>query len=54
MGILDWLVFFAFIGYVVWDGVRRRSSATNLEGYFVDHGDTGERHHRHRHHRPRP
>ena len=35
MGILDWLVFFAFIGYVVWDGVRRRSSATNLEGYYA-------------------
>ena len=35
MGILDWIVFFAFIGYVVWDGVRRRSGATDLEGYYA-------------------
>ncbi|MFT4512043.1 MAG: SSS family solute:Na+ symporter [Planctomycetota bacterium] len=35
MGILDWLVFFAFIGYVVWDGVRRRSGANDLEGYYA-------------------
>ncbi|MGK0153210.1 MAG: SSS family solute:Na+ symporter [Neolewinella sp.] len=35
MGILDWLIFFAFIGYVVWDGVRRRSGATDLEGYYA-------------------
>jgi SSS family transporter len=35
MGILDWIVFFAFISYVVWDGVRRRSGATDLEGYYA-------------------
>jgi len=35
MGILDWIVFFAFIGYVVWDGVRRRSGAADLEGYYA-------------------
>lgn len=35
MGILDWIVFFAFIAYVVWDGVRRRSAATSLEGYYA-------------------
>ena len=35
MGTLDWIVFFAFISYVVWDGVRRRSGATDLEGYYA-------------------
>jgi len=35
MGYLDWIVFFAFIGYVVWDGMRRRSGATDLEGYYA-------------------
>lgn len=32
---IDWIVFFAFIGYVVWDGVRRRNSANDLEGYYA-------------------
>lgn len=35
MGTLDWLVFFAFLGYVVWDGARRRSKANDLEGYYA-------------------
>ena len=35
MGFVDWAVFFAFLGYVVWDGARRRSSATDLEGYYA-------------------
>jgi SSS family transporter len=35
MGALDWIVFFAFLGYVVWDGVRRRSNANDLEGYYA-------------------
>jgi len=35
MGWLDWTVFFAFLGYVVWDGVRRRGNATDLEGYYA-------------------
>jgi Na+/proline symporter len=35
MGSIDWIVFFAFIGYVVWDGVRRRNSANDLEGYYA-------------------
>ena len=35
MGVLDWIVFFAFIGYVVWDGMRRRSGANDLEGYYA-------------------
>ena len=35
MGNLDWVVFFAFLGYVVWDGARRRSKAGDLEGYYA-------------------
>ena len=35
MGALDWIVFFAFLGYVVWDGARRRGNATDLEGYYA-------------------
>ncbi|MCB9886975.1 MAG: hypothetical protein H6838_15895 [Planctomycetes bacterium] len=35
MRIVDWIVFFAFLAYVVWDGVRRRDSAKNLEGYYA-------------------
>jgi len=35
MGAIDWCVFFAFIGYVVWDGMRRRSTANDLEGYYA-------------------
>jgi SSS family transporter len=32
---IDWIVFAAFLAYVVWDGMRRRDSATDLEGYFA-------------------
>lgn len=32
---IDWLVFVAFLAYVVWDGVRRRSAGTSLEGYYA-------------------
>ncbi|MBX3464265.1 MAG: sodium:solute symporter [Planctomycetes bacterium] len=32
---IDWIVFAAFLAYVVWDGVRRRGSAKDLEGYFA-------------------
>lgn len=35
MGTIDWLVFFAFLAYVVWDGVRRRKGANDLEGYYA-------------------
>ena len=35
MGALDWTVFFAFLAYVVWDGVRRRSVGKDLEGYYA-------------------
>jgi SSS family solute:Na+ symporter len=32
---IDWIVFLAFLAYVVWDGMRRASSARDLEGYFA-------------------
>ena len=32
---IDWIVFFAFLAYVVWDGARRGANARNLEGYFA-------------------
>ena len=32
---LDWLVFLAFLAYVVWDGVRRGSASRDLEGYYA-------------------
>lgn len=35
MGAIDWLVFFAFLGYVVWDGARRRSKSADLESYYA-------------------
>ena len=35
MGTLDWIVFALFIGYVVWDGMRRAVGAKDLEGYYA-------------------
>ena len=35
MRTVDWIVFFLFLGYVVWDGVRRRKGANDLEGYYA-------------------
>lgn len=35
MSPLDWLVFLAFLAYVVWDGVRRGSASRDLEGYYA-------------------
>ncbi|MCB9878297.1 MAG: hypothetical protein H6835_11925 [Planctomycetes bacterium] len=35
MRLVDWIVFFAFLAYVVWDGVRRRAGAKDLEGYYA-------------------
>ncbi|MEC8253735.1 MAG: sodium:solute symporter [Planctomycetota bacterium] len=35
MSAIDWLVFFAFLGYVVWDGARRRTKTNDLEGYYA-------------------
>lgn len=32
---IDWLVFFAFLAYVVWDGMRRSGDVKDLEGYFA-------------------
>ena len=35
MGWIDWTVFFAFLAYVVWDGIRHRSKSGDLEGYYA-------------------
>jgi len=35
MRTIDWVVFALFLGYVVWDGVRRSSHAKDLEGYYA-------------------
>ncbi|GAB4164043.1 MAG: hypothetical protein Fur0037_29340 [Planctomycetota bacterium] len=35
MRAIDWIVFFAFLAYVVWDGVRRHEASSDLEGYFA-------------------
>ena len=35
MGWIDWAVFFAFLAYVVWDGIRHRSKSGDLEGYYA-------------------
>lgn len=35
MRTVDWIVFFAFLAYVVWDGMRRRTGAKDLEGYYA-------------------
>ncbi|MBL9079348.1 MAG: sodium:solute symporter [Planctomycetes bacterium] len=35
MRTVDWIVFAAFLIYVVWDGMRRRDTARDLEGYFA-------------------
>ncbi len=35
MRTVDWIVFFAFLVYVVWDGMRRRDAAQSLEGYYA-------------------
>lgn len=32
---VDWIVFVLFLAYVVWDGMRRRDGAKDLEGYFA-------------------
>lgn len=32
---LDWIVFALFLGYVVWDGMRRAAGAKDLEGYYA-------------------
>ncbi len=35
MSWIDWIVFFGFLAYVVWDGVRRGIGSKNLEAYFA-------------------
>lgn len=35
MRTVDWIVFIGFLAYCVWDGVRRRSGARSLEGYYA-------------------
>lgn len=35
MRIVDWIVFVLFLAYVVWDGMKRRDDAKDLEGYFA-------------------
>ncbi len=35
MSWIDWVVFFAFLGYVIGDGMRRSRGARDLEGYFA-------------------
>ncbi|MBK8097033.1 MAG: sodium:solute symporter [Planctomycetes bacterium] len=35
MRLVDWIVFVAFLAWCVWDGVKRRGGAQNLEGYFA-------------------
>ncbi|MEM7204130.1 MAG: sodium:solute symporter [Planctomycetota bacterium] len=35
MSVIDWIVFVAFLAYVVGDGLRRSRGTKDLEGYFV-------------------
>ena len=35
MSAVDWIVFVLFLAWVVWDGVRRRAGANDLEGYYA-------------------
>ena len=32
---INWVVVAAYIGYVVWDGLRRTKGTVNIEGYFL-------------------
>ncbi|MFZ9899262.1 MAG: sodium:solute symporter [Gemmatimonadaceae bacterium] len=32
---LDWVVVVGYLGYVVWDGLRRARGTTDIEGYFL-------------------
>jgi SSS family solute:Na+ symporter len=32
---IDWLIVFAYLVYVVWDGVRRSKDTDEIEGYFL-------------------
>ncbi|MCA8974965.1 MAG: hypothetical protein KDC98_09600 [Planctomycetes bacterium] len=35
MRAVDWIVFVLFLAYVVWDGIRRRAAAKDLDGYYA-------------------
>lgn len=35
MTFIDWAIFFAFLAWVVWDGVRKGRDSSDLEGYFA-------------------
>ena len=35
MQTLDWIVVVGYLGYVVWDGLRRARGTTDIEGYFL-------------------
>ncbi len=32
---IDWTIVFAYLAYVVWDGLRRSEGTDNIEGYFL-------------------
>jgi Na+/proline symporter len=35
MRLLDWLIVFAYLAYVIWDGVRMTKYSSSKEGYFL-------------------
>ena len=37
MKLLDWLIVFAYLAYVIWDGVRMTKYSKTKEGYFLAH-----------------
>ena len=37
MYLLDWLIVFAYLAYVIWDGVRMTKHSKTKEGYFLAH-----------------
>jgi solute:Na+ symporter, SSS family len=32
---IDWTIVFAYLAYVVWDGLRRSEGTHEIEGYFL-------------------
>lgn len=32
---LDWLIVFAYLVYVIWDGIRLTKGSENIEGFFL-------------------
>ncbi|NNF00043.1 MAG: sodium:solute symporter [Pyrinomonadaceae bacterium] len=35
MAYLDWAIIFAYLAYVIWDGVRLTKGSSNIEGFFL-------------------